>query len=95
MMAYNLMRLFKQAVMRPSHAKSRDQTVHQTLKTLRYKLFAKAGCLATQCRARILKRAIALQHREGLWDSARTFDLPVHFSVRFSPANTSQWKIWV
>jgi len=43
MQAYDLMSLFRQGVMR-SNAVSGKPDVQHTLKTLRYKLFAKVGC---------------------------------------------------
>nr|WP_292988500.1 transposase [Nitrosomonas sp.] len=43
MQAYDLMSLFRQGVMR-SNAVSGKPDVQHTFKTLRYKLFAKAGC---------------------------------------------------
>jgi len=92
MMAYNLMSLFRQAVLRASHLHSGEKRVQHTLKTLRYKLFAKAGYITTHGRSQILKLALAMQHREwfeGLWNTAKTFDLPVAFAPVFPTSNTS------
>lgn len=92
MIAYNLMSLFRQAALRVAAIESRGKDIQHTLKTLRYKLFAKAGYLTTQGRTKILKLAIAMQHREwfeGVWDAAKTFDLPVRFDSIFPAENTS------
>jgi hypothetical protein len=65
---------------------TRGKDIQHTLKTLRYKRFAKAGYLTTQGRTKILKLAIAMQHREwceGVWDAAKTCDLPVRFDSIF------------
>ena len=87
LMAYNLMSLFRQAVLRASVLQSRGKDIQETLKTLRYKLFAKAGYLTTEGRKNILKLAVAMRHREwleGLWDRSRTFSLPVKFTPAFA-----------
>lgn len=42
LLAYNLMSLFRQAVLRASVLESGGKDVQHTLKTLRYKLFTKA-----------------------------------------------------
>lgn len=88
MLAYNLMSLFRQAVLKASAIQSGGKDVQHTLKTLRYKLFAKAGYITTEGRKPILKLAVAMRHREwmeGLWDRSKTFNLPVHFSPVFPP----------
>jgi hypothetical protein len=88
MMAYNLMSLFRQAVLRAGVLQSNGQDIQHTLKTLRYKLFAKAGYITTEGRTPILKLAIAMRHREwmeGLWDTSKSFCLPVTFSPAFTP----------
>jgi hypothetical protein len=88
MVAYNLMSLFRQATLRASMIQSGGRNVQHTLKTLRYKLFAKAGFITTQGRTRILKLAVAMHQRqwmEGLWDRSKTFNLPVAFSPLFNP----------
>lgn len=88
MVAYNLMSLFRQATLRASVIQSGGRNVQHTLKTLRYKLFAKAGFITTQGRTRILKLAVAMHQRqwmEGLWHRSKTFNLPVAFSPLFNP----------
>jgi IS4 transposase len=47
MLAYNLMRLFRQGILR-SGAVSGQPDVQHTLKSLRYRLFAKAGYITRQ-----------------------------------------------
>ena len=92
MMAFNLMSLFRQAVLKKAVASNNPTEIQQTLKTLRYKLFAKAGYLTYEGRKDILKLAVAMNHREwlsGLWDRSKTFDLPVHFLPLPMPSNTS------
>lgn len=87
MLAYNLMSLFRQAVLR-SDVISGKPDVQNTLKTLRYKLFAKAGYITHEGRKKIINLAVAMQQREwmdGLWDKSKTFDLPVKFSPIFTP----------
>lgn len=89
LLAYNLMSLFRQAVLRASVLESGGKDVQHTLKTLRYKLFAKAGYTTTEGRKDILKLAIAMRQRqwmEGLWDRSKTFSLPVGFTPTFSSA---------
>lgn len=89
LLAYNLMSLFRQAVLKASALHSGGQDIQHTLKTLRYKLFAKAGYTTTEGRKDILKLAIAMRQRqwmEGLWDRSKTFSLPVHFTPTFSSA---------
>lgn len=87
MLAYNLMSLFRQAILR-SDAVSDKADVQHTLKTLRYKLFAKAGYITREGRKKIINLAVAMQQREwidGLWNKSKTFDLPVKFTPIFSP----------
>ena len=89
LLAYNLMSLFRQAVLRTSVLQSGGKDVQHALKTLRYKLFAKVGYTTTEGRKDILKLAIAMRQREwmeGLWDRAKTFSLPVRFTPTFSSA---------
>jgi len=84
--AYNLMSLFRQAVLKTALKQSPANDIQHTLKTLRYKLFAKAGYLTCEGRKDILKLAVALRSRQwftGLWDRSKTFALPVHFSPVF------------
>ncbi|EQD53617.1 Plasmid pRiA4b ORF-3-like protein [mine drainage metagenome] len=83
MLAYNLMSLFRQAVLKASVLQSGSQGVQHTLKTLRYKLFAKAGYTTTQGRKDVLKRCVAMRQRqwiEGLWNRSKSFSLPVRFT---------------
>ncbi len=87
MLAYNLMSLFRQGVLR-SDAVSGKPDVQHTLKTLRYKLFAKAGYITKDSRKKIINLAVAMRQREwfdGLWDRSKTFTLPVKFTPVFSP----------
>ena len=89
LLAYNLMSLFRQAVLKASALRSDGRDIQHTLKTLRYKLFAKAGYTTTDGRKDILKLAIAMRQRqwmEGLWDRSKTFSLPVCFTPVFSSA---------
>lgn len=91
MLAYNLMSLFRQAALKASTTEataSHGKDIQHTLQTLRFKLFAKAGYITTEGRKNILKLAVGMRHREsfeGLWNQAKTFDLPVQFSPVFSP----------
>ena len=88
MLAYNLMSLFRQAVLRAGLRQTKGRSIQPTLKTLRYKLFAKAGYITHEGRKHILKLALAMKHREwmeGLWDQSKTFTLPVTFTPVFSP----------
>ena len=88
MLAYNLMSLFRQAVLRAGLRQTKGRPVQPTLKTLRYKLFAKAGYFTHEGRKHILKLALAMKYRqwmEGLWDQSKTFTLPVTFTPIFSP----------
>jgi hypothetical protein len=71
-----------------SDAVSGKPDVQHTLKTLRYKLFAKAGYITHDGRKRIINLAVAMRQREwieGLWNKSRSFDLPVKFTPVFSP----------
>ncbi len=52
LLAYHLMRLFRQAVLRAAVLQNGAKDVQHTLKTLRYKLFAKAGYITTPGRKR-------------------------------------------
>lgn len=89
MLAYNLMSLFRQAALRATVTKKgAEEPITQTLRTLRYQLFAKAGYVGSETRHHVLKLNIPLRHREwfeGVWDRAKSFDLPFHFM----PANTA------
>lgn len=87
-LAYNRMSLFRQAVLKAGVIPSGTKDVQHTLKTLRYKLFAKAGHLTTQGRKDILKLCVAMRQRpwlEGVWDRSKTFSLPVRFTPVFTP----------
>ncbi|MEQ1600971.1 MAG: transposase [Methylophilaceae bacterium] len=88
MLAYNLMSLLRQALLKTSTVKHSTTTVQHTLQTLRYKLFAKAGYITTESRKPILNLAMAMQQRawmHSLWDAAKTFDLPAKFTPDYSP----------
>lgn len=87
MLAYNLMSLFRQGILRSDSIAAKPDVQH-TLKTLRYKLFAKAGYITKDSRKKIINLAVAMRQREwfeGLWDRSRTFTLPVKFTPIFSP----------
>lgn len=71
MMAYNLMSLFRQAVI-----KGKTQ---QFLKTIRYKTFAIGAYMIKEGNSRILKLSLAMQRREwfkGLWSSTNYLESP-------------------
>ena len=88
MLAYNLMSLLRQVLLKTSAVKHSSNTVQHTLQTLRYKLFAKAAYITTESRKPILNMALAMQQRtwmQGLWDGATTFDLPAKFTPLYSP----------
>ena len=89
LLAFNLMSLFRQAVVRATvRKKGVHQPVQRTLNTLRHSLFAQAGYINKEGGKSVLKLAIAMQRREwfkGLWDQSRTFNLPITFSPVFSP----------
>ena len=85
MLAYNLMSLFRQVLLKTTVVKGGVSTpIQHTLQTLRYKLFAKPAYTTTEGRKQILNLAMAMQHRQwmkGLWDEATQFDLPVKFTA--------------
>ena len=86
MLAYNLMSLFRQSVLR-NEAASDQKAVQHTLKTLRYKLFAKAGYLTKDGRKKIINLAVAMRQRkwfDGLWNKSSSFTIPVKFTPIFS-----------
>jgi len=88
MLAYNLMSLLRQVLLKTSAIKHSSNSVQHTLQTLRYKLFAKAAYITTESRKPILNLALAMQQRawmQGLWDAAKTFDLPAKFTPIYSP----------
>ncbi len=89
--AYDLMGLFRQAVVKTAVAAIAAEDMQHTLTTLRHKLPAKAGCLAHRGCEDIFRLALAMCRREwltGLWDRPITFELPVHFS----PTVTTQGR---
>jgi hypothetical protein len=72
MMAYNLMSLFRQVIL--------NTKVHQTLKTLRYKIFSIGGYWVKDGNTKILKLSLAMKRREwfkGLWNASCLFEWPV------------------
>ena len=88
MLAYNLMSLLRQVLLKTSIVKHSSTSIQHTLQTLRYKLFAKAAHITTESRRPILNLALAMQQRvwmQGLWDAATTFDLPAKFAPFYSP----------
>lgn len=83
MLAYNLMSLMRQVLLKCSTARHSSNTVQHTLQTLRYKLFAKPVYLTNESRKVILNMAMAMQQRtwmQGLWDSSKSFDIPAKFT---------------
>jgi hypothetical protein len=80
MLAYNLMSLFRQAVLRATVTRNgTEEPIAQTLRTLRYQLFAKAGTISHEGRHHVLKLNVPMRHRqwfEGIWNRAKTFELP-------------------
>ena len=71
MMAYNLMSLFRQAVV--------GTKVQHFMKTLRYKVFAIGGYMIKNGNSRILKLSLQMKRREwftGLWSSAELMSWP-------------------
>jgi len=93
MMAFNLMSLFKQALLKQTIRKDgTDKPIRHTLSTLRHQLFAQPGFITHEGRRPLLKLATAMQKREwitGLWDQSKQFDLPVPFASQFAPCDTS------
>jgi hypothetical protein len=71
MLAYNLMSLFRQAVL--------GTKVQHFMKTLRYKVFAIGGYMIKDGNKRILKLSLAMKRREwfmGLWGSTKLMSWP-------------------
>jgi hypothetical protein len=71
MLAYNLMSLFRQAVL--------GTKVQHFMKTLRYKVFAIGGYMIKDGNKRILKLSLTMKRREwftGLWSSTKLMDWP-------------------
>ena len=88
MLAYNLMSLLRQVLLKTSAVKHSSISVQHTLQTLRHKLFAKAAYITTESRKPILNLAVAMQQRawmQGLWDASTTFDLPATFTPIYPP----------
>ena len=88
MLAYNLMSLMRQVLLKTSAVRHSSNTIQHTLQTLRYKLFAKAAYITTESRRPILNMAMAMQQRawmQGLWDASKTFDLPAAFVPIYPP----------
>ncbi len=78
-MAYNLMSLFRQAVL--------GGKTHHQLKTLRYKLFGIGSYMTRNGSQRILKLALAMKRRNwfvGLWERSQSFSCPVILSLEKS-----------
>jgi hypothetical protein len=84
MLAFNLMSLFRQAVLQSTVTRAgKSRPIQHTLSTLRQQLFAKAGRIVQGKNRRVLKLAMAMRPRqwfEGLWNRARTFEMPIDFS---------------
>ena len=93
MMAFNLMSLFKQVLLKQTIRKDgADRPIQHTLSTLRHQLFAQPGFITHEGRRPLLKLATAMQKREwitGLWDQSNRFELPVQFASQFAPCDTS------
>jgi len=71
MMAYNLMSLFRQVILRTK--------IQNQLKTLRYKVFAVGSYLTKDENTKILKLSLAMRRREsfiGLWERSQSFSWP-------------------
>ena len=88
MLAYNLMRLLRQVLLKTSAVKHSSKSVQHTLQTLRYKRFTKPAYITTENRKPILHLALAMQQRawmQSLWDAAKTVDLPAKFTPLYSP----------
>ena len=72
MLAYNLMSLFRQALL--------GSKVQHHMKTLRYKVFAIGGYMIKNGNSRILKLSLQMKRREwftGLWSSAKEMSWPL------------------
>jgi len=88
MLAFNLMSLMRQTLLKHSDVQHGKTPIQHTLQTLRYKLFAKPAFITTEGRKPILHLTIAMQQRawmQGLWDAAKTLDLPAEFKPLYSP----------
>lgn len=72
MMAYNLMSLFRQVILRQS-------SVQPQLKTLRYKVFSIGSFITKHGNDHILKLALVMKRRhwfDGLWATSQSFSWP-------------------
>ena len=72
MLAYNLVSLFKQAIL--------QQKKMLQMKTLRYRCFAIGAYFIKEGNRNILKLSLAMKRREwfsGLWDNSKVFSIPV------------------
>jgi Transposase DDE domain group 1 len=89
MLAYNLMSLFRQVLLKSVIIKQGIKVpIQHTLQTLRYKLFARPAYTTMQSRKPILNLALAMQKRtwmQGLWDAANAFELPARFATEYPP----------
>jgi hypothetical protein len=88
MQAYNLMSLLRQVLLKGRAGTHSSTSVQHRWPTLRYKLFAKAAYITTEGRKPLLNLAVAMQQRawmQGLWDAAKTFELPASFTPLYSP----------
>ena len=88
MLAYNLMSLLRQVLLKTSTVKHSSTSIQHTLQTLRYKLFAKPAYITTKSRKPILNVAVMMQQRawvQGLWDASKTFNLPAKFTPIYPP----------
>ena len=87
MLDFNLMSLLRQVLLKSQNGRFSSSDVQRTLKTLRYKLFAKAAYITTESRKSILNLAVAMQYRtwmQGLWDASNSFEQPAKFSPIYS-----------
>ena len=88
MLAYNLMSLLRQVLLKTSAVKHSSNNIQHTLQTLRYKLFAKPAYITTESRKPILHMAVAMQQRtwmQGLWDASKAFEIPAKFTSLYPP----------
>ena len=91
MLAYNLMSLFRQVLLKTTVLKGDVSTpIQHTLQTMRYKIFSKPAYTTTEGRKSILNLAMAMQHRQWmkvLSDETKQFDLPVKFAANHPPSS--------
>jgi hypothetical protein len=74
MLAYNLMSLFKHAVIQGDK--------HNMLSTLRFKLFNISSFITKSGNSKILNLSLEPKRRQwflGLWENSRQFSLPVSY----------------